>query len=266
MPSVAIRTRINQITILIAVSFLFYQLTDWVEGIWIPYSTIVVAGPISTFLGFEKAKDRFLGTLVGVLVAMCLEFFLRHNPSLVPVAGVVIAMFLGFMVTRPYKYFIIMITICTCMSYTYMNMPYTSFAPISFATDRTIGVFVGVTIFLVLQRFVFGTANAKLELLETSHSTLEKLQNSLQQYQANPDVLTAYQCATDILMNSKDIKSYVGTAHFVLGDKQEGELTYARQVLSLNNRALKILVDEPTVSTQKLEKLLHVVNLKLERQ
>lgn len=266
MPSVALRTRINQITILIAVSFLIYQITAWVEGIWVLYSTIVAAGPISTFLGYEKAKDRFLGTLVGVLAAFCLETFVRHNPSLLPVIAVGIAMMVGFMVTRPYKYFIIMITICTCMSYTYMNMPYTSFEPVSFMIDRTVGVFVGVMIFLVIQEFVFGTANAKLELLETSHGSLKKLQGSLRQFQANPSLMTAYQCATDILMNSKDIKSYVGTAHYVLGTEKGLELRYARQVLLLNNRALKILVDEPAVSMQKVQKLLHIVDLKLERQ
>jgi len=181
MSSVATRTRVNQITIMVGISFLFYSITDWVEGIWIVYSTLVVAGPFSTFLGFQKGKDRFLGTLIGVLVAFCLEYYLRFNPSHLPVVAFLIAIIAGFMVTRPYKYFIVIITICTCMGYTYMNMPYTSFAPTSFVMDRVIGVFVGVSIFYVCQRFIFGTGNSKLELIEEGHETLKKLQTTLMQ-------------------------------------------------------------------------------------
>ncbi len=37
--SVAPRTRTNQITLLVAISFLFYELTNWQQGIWIMMST-----------------------------------------------------------------------------------------------------------------------------------------------------------------------------------------------------------------------------------
>ena len=266
MPSVAIRTRINQITILIGVSFLFYEITNWEEGIWLLYGTIIAAGPISTFLGYEKARDRFLGTLVGVFVAYLLENFLHYVPWLLPVVAVAISVLVGFMATRPYKYFIIMITICVCMGFTYMNVPYTSFEPALFVVDRTIGTFTGVLIFLVIQHFLFGQGNAKLEILEASHGSLTKLQATLRQYQSDPTVMTAYQCATDIFANTKEINNYNRTAHFVFGDHDNAELRYARQVILLNNRALKILVDEPTVSTEKIARLLHIVDLKLERQ
>jgi hypothetical protein len=265
MRSVALRTRINQITIMMGVSFLFYQLTNWEQGVWVLFSTIVVAGPISTVLGFEKSKDRVLGTLAGVLVAFCLEYYIYYMPSQLPIVGVCVAMFVGFMVTRPYKYFVIMITTCTCLGYTYMNMPFTSFEPASYVVYRMAGVFVGVSVFLVLQKFVFGNGNAKLELIETSHNTLLKLQASLRQYQANQTLLTAYQCATDIFSNSTSIKSYVNTSHYVLGSGGQAELRYANKVVMLSNRALKLLVDTPNVSPEKIAKLLHIIDLELER-
>ena len=34
MQSVATKTRVSQITILVAISFLFYEYTNWQEGIW----------------------------------------------------------------------------------------------------------------------------------------------------------------------------------------------------------------------------------------
>lgn len=266
MSSVATRTRVNQITIMVGISFLSYSITDWVEGIWIVYSTLVVAGPFSTFLGFQKGRDRFLGTLIGVLVAFCLEYYLRFNQSHLPVVAFLIAVIAGFMVTRPYKYFIVIITICTCLGYTYMNMPYTSFAPTSFVMDRVIGVFVGVSIFYICQRFLFGTGNSKLELLEEGYETLKKLQTTLKQYRDNPVLMTAYQCAEDVFSNTRDINSYIDTAHYVFGNTTNFELRYAKQVVLLNNRALKLLVDEGPVSGEKIDRLLRIIELKLERQ
>ncbi len=264
MQSVATRTRTNQITILVAVSFLFYELTNWQQGIWVVISTVVVASPFSTFLGFEKAKFRFLGTLVGLLIASGVEIYLRFNPDQLPVVSVLIAFIVGFMATKSYRYFIIMITTCTCLGYTYMNMPYTSFAPLSFLVDRALGVFAGIAIFYAMQRYVFGENNSKLELLEEAHDTLIKLQVTLSEFKAQPTLVSAYKCAADIFANTKDIKNYIGTADMVFS-KQHSETLYARQVLTLNNKAIRLLIDQPVVAMPQIDQLLHVVTLKLER-
>jgi uncharacterized membrane protein YccC len=266
MSSVATRTRVNQITILAGVSILFFQLSNWGHAIWVLYSIMVVAGPFSTFLGFGKAKDRFLGTLVGVFIAFLLESVLRVVPSLLPLTAFSMTLLAGFMVLRPYKYFIIIITTCVCLSYTYMNIPYTNFTPLSFVIERSLGIFFGVLIFLVFQRFVFGSENSKLELLEESHDVLLKLQATLKQYQTAPTLMTAYQSAEDVSVNSKELKGYIESAHFVFGNESNAELCYAKQVVRLNDRAIRLLIDEPTVRPEKVEKLLHVVTLKLERQ
>lgn len=265
MQSVATRTRVNQITMLVAVAFLFYELSNWEQGIWVVLSTVVVAGPFSTFLSFEKARNRFLGTIVGLFVASGVEYYLWFNPSQLPVVAVVIAFVAGFMATKSYRRFIIVVTLCTCLGYTYMNMPYTSFSPMSFFIDRAIGVFVGVLIFFSMQRFVFGNKNSKLELLEESYETLGKLQRTLLEYQGNPSLISAYKCAADIFANTKDIKSYISTANLIFGAGNNQELRYAKQVMTLNSKAVKLLIDAPTVTMSRLDQLLHIVTLKLER-
>lgn len=265
MQSVATRTRVNQITILVGVSFLFYEFSNWQQAIWVVLSTVVVAAPFSTFLSFEKARNRFLGTLVGLVCAFFVEYYLRFNPDQLPVVGVLIAFVAGFMVTKSYRYFIILVTLCTCLGYTYMNVPYTSFAPMSFLIDRAIGVFFGVLIFLLMQQYVFGNGNSKLELLEESVETLKNLQKTLLEYKATPTLVTAYKCAADIYVNTKAIKSYVGAANLVFGYEPTQELRYAKQVVALNNRALSLLIDKPDIETSRLDQLLNVVNHKLDR-
>jgi hypothetical protein len=57
----------------------------------------------------------------------------------------------------------------------------------------------------------------------------------------------------------------MASAHLVLGETNTPEVVYAKQVIRLNDRAVRILIDEPTVAPEKIAKLLHVVGLKLER-
>lgn len=265
MQSVGTRTRVNQMTLLLAVSFLFYQWTNWQHGIWVVISTAVVAGPFSTFLSFEKAQFRFVGTLVGLVIACGVEYYLKFNPSHLPVVAVIIAFVAGFMATKSYRYFIIVITLCVCLGFGYMNMPYTSLTPVLFLVDRAMGVFAGVLIFFAMQQFVFGTSNSKLELVEESYTTLDKLQKTLQEYLGNPSIVTAYKCAGDVVANSKDLNSYIGTAPLVFGADGNQALCYAKQVATLNRRALHLLVDEPTIVRSRMAQLLNVVTLKLSR-
>lgn len=266
MQSLATRNRASQITILIAVSFLFYQLTNWQHGIWVVISTTAVAAPFSTFLSVQKAQFRFLGTLVGLVITCAVEYYVKFNPSHFPVLAVIVGFLVGFMATKSYRYFIIMITLATCLGFSYMNMAYTSLTPVMFLVDRAMGVFVGVLIFLVIQRFVFGNSNSYLELYEESAETLGKLQKTLQEYVANPTLTSAYKCAADIAANSSVLKSYLDTAHQTLGTDKGPVLLYARQVAMLNRRALHLLIDEPSVVMSRIEQLLNVTTAKLARK
>lgn len=265
MQSLATRTRVSQITVLVAVSFLFYQLSNWQHAIWVVISTVVVAGPFSTFLSFEKAQFRFVGTLIGLLVACGVEYYLMFNPSHLPVLAVILAFVAGYMATQSYRYFIIVITLTVCLVFSYMNTPYTSLTPVSFLIDRAMGVSVGVLIFFVMQRFVFGNSNSVRELLEESYDTLEKMEKTLQEYKTSPTLTTAYKCAAEISANTQFLKSYIRTASLTLGESENPALRYAKQVATLSGRGIHLLIDEPTIESSRVDQLLHVVTLKRSR-
>jgi uncharacterized membrane protein YgaE (UPF0421/DUF939 family) len=265
MQSLATRTRVNQITILVAISFLFYQLSNWQHAIWVVISTVAVAAPFSTFLSFQKAQFRFVGTLIGLVVSCGLEYYLKFNPSHLPVLAVIIAFIAGFMAIKSYRYFIIVITVCVCLVYSYMNMPYTSLTPVSFLIDRAMGVFAGVLIFFLMQRFVFGNGNSVRELQEESYETLSKLEKTLQEYKGNPTLTSAYKCAADIAANAQAVESYIGTASLTFGGDGYPALCFAKQVATLNRRALRLLIDEPSVAMDQIDQLLRVVTAKLAR-
>ena len=265
MQSVATRTRVNQITILVTVSFLFYQLSNWQHAIWVVISTVAVAAPFSTFLSFQKAQFRFVGTLIGLVISCGLEYYLAFNPSHLPVLAAIVSFVAGFMATKSYRYFIIVITVCVCLMFSYMNMPYTSLTPVSFLIDRAMGVFAGVVIFFLMQRFVFGNSNSVRELQEEGFETLGKLEKTLQEYKGNPTLTTAYKCASDIAVNTQALGSYIGSASMTFGGDGYPAQCYAKQVATLNQRALRLLIDEPSVAMDRIDQLLRVVTAKLAR-
>lgn len=263
MQSVATRARVSQITILVGVSFLFYQLSNWQHAIWVVISTVTVAGPFSTFLSFEKARFRFMGTMIGLMIACVIEYYLMFNPSHFPVLAVIVAFIAGFMATKSYRYFVIIITLAVCLVFGYMNIPYTSLTPVLFLIDRAMGVFVGVLIFFVMQRFVFGNSNSVRELLEETQDTLSKLEKTLQEYKGNPTLTSAYKCAADIFTNTQTLKSYIDSAGLTFGKNSNPTLRCAKQVATLNRRAVHLLIDEPTVRMDRIDQLLQIVTRKI---
>lgn len=263
MQSLATKIRINQVTLMILVSFMFYELTNWEEGIWVIISTTVVSGPFSTFLTFEKARNRFLGTMMGLLVAAFFEYYLRYNETQLPVVATIIAFMAGFMATKSYQYFLIVITSMICLGFTYMNIPYTSFEPVDFLVARGMGVFTGICIFIFMQKFIFGDKNSKLELLEESYNALSRLKAILKEYKTNPSLEGAFKCSADINSSILTLSSYVKNCNLVFG-KTINETVYAKQVLTLNHRAIKLLIDEPEINEAKLNRLINIVDVKLE--
>lgn len=264
MQSLATSTRIKQIVTLIAISFVVYQFTNWQEGIWILISTVVCCSPFSTFLSFEKARNRFLGTFIGLILAAILEYYLRFNPSQLPVIATIIVFIVGFMATKSYFYFVMVITVTVCLGFTYMNMPFTSFEPASFLFARGMGVFTGIVIFYFTQRFIFGNDNSKIELLEESYNVLISLEQSLANYLTNPSTVEAFKCSSDINGSSTNLNTFILNAPLVFNSVNR-ETIYAKQVSTLCSKAIKLLVDSGSVESDRVEKLLNIVRLKLDR-
>lgn len=265
MQSLATKNRSNQIVILVAIAFLFYELTNWQEGIWVAISAVVVAGPFSTFLSFEKARNRFLGTLVGLMIAACLEYYLRFNPYQLPLIAVLIAMCLAFLSIKDYKYMVIAITVCTCLGFTYMNMPFTSFEPMDFLISRGMGVFVGILIFYVLQRFLFKSSSAKLELTEEANNCLAKIKVSVDNYLNTKTTKSAFEEASNIMIATKDLKGYYNSSDFVFAEKTK-EAIYSKKIITISDRVIKELINTQNVNINQIEKIKRIVELKIQKE
>jgi hypothetical protein len=190
------------------------------------------------------------------------EYYLRFNPSQLPVIAVLLAFFIGFMATKPYQYFIIFITITVCLGFTYMNMPFTDFEPVSFLFARGMGVFTGIVIFFLMQKFIFGDSTSKIELLEEGYQTLQKLSDVLETYFKEPTLYNAVKGAAAIHSNTANLSTYLANTPLVFSTINP-ETIYAQQVFRLNQRAIQLLIDDADVDQQQLHKILRIVRLKL---
>ena len=215
MQSIATKNRINQITVLVFVTFLFYQLSNWVGGFWVPLSAIVIVTPFSTFLTFQKAQNRFLGTIVGLFAAILMQYYLRTFPEQLPIAVVIIAFCLGFVMTKDYKYYIAVVTLAVCLSFSYTNAPYTTFEPSSLFLARLMGVFGAVIIFLFLQTYIFGNNNARLEIDEETMNLCNFIKDKYDTLLANPTTEAAFNTAIEINDAGKTLMQLLETSHLI---------------------------------------------------
>lgn len=241
MQSVATKTRINQITLLIFVSFLFYQLTNWVGGFWVPLSAIVIVTPFSTFLTFDKAKNRFVGTIVGLLSAILLQYYLRIFPDQLPVVVVVLAFVFGFMMTKNYKYLIVFVTLAVCLSLSYSNAPYTSFEPSSLFLARLMGVFGAVFIFFFMQTFIFGKNNARLEIKEESDNLCALIQRKYDALLENATPEAAFNTAIEINTAGKALLQLLQASPLIF-DPSDKALQNPKDVISIKESIVKELL------------------------
>lgn len=221
MQSVATKNRINQITILVFVTFLFYQLSNWVGGFWIPLSAIVIVTPFSTYLTIQKAQNRFIGTIAGLFAAILLQYYIRIFPEQLPVIVVLMAFTLGFVMTKDYKYYIAVVTLAVCLSFSYTNAPYTSFEPSSLFLARLMGVFGAVIIFLFLQTFIFGKKNVQLELKEETDNLSTLIMKKYKLLIENSSPNGAFNVAIEINDAGKVLSQFLETSTLIFDPKDE---------------------------------------------
>lgn len=242
MQSIATKNRINQITLIIFVSYLFYQLSDWVGGFWVPLSAIVIATPFSTFLTLQKARNRFLGTIAGLFLAILLQYYLRIFPEQLPVAVIVVAFVLGFVMTKDYKYNIAIITLAVCLTFSYMNAPFTSFEPSSLFLARLMGVFGAVFIYFFLQTFIFGKSNARLELQEEAANLCALIQNKYTVLMRNSTPEAAFNTAIEINDAGKVLAQLVEASTLVFKSNDKA-IECSSTVLGIQQSIVDALLD-----------------------
>lgn len=241
MQSVATKTRINQITFLVFITFLFYQLTNWVGGFWVPLSAIVIVTPFSTVLTIEKAKNRFIGTIAGLFGAILLQYYLRIFPDQIPVIVVIIAFILGFILNKDYKYYIALITLTVCLSFSYMNSPYTSFEPISLFFARLMGVSGAVFIFFILQTFVFGKNNALLEMQEEMDGLCAFIKKQYDALLLNATPEAAFNTAIQINDAAKRLLELMEASPLIF-DPSEKSLQQSKKLIDIKDSIVKELL------------------------
>ena len=239
--SLAIKNRTYQVTFLISLSFLFYQLTDWVEGMWVPISVITILVPFGTFLSLNKARSRFFGTMLGLFLALMLQYYLRFFPGQMPLVATLFMFVFGFMISKEYKYLVIFITMATCLVFSYMNMAYTSFAPESFLVSRMMGVFTGVALVVTFQTLVFGASNALLELQEEAENLCQLIKTKYSVIAQGTSASEAFNIALDVNNASKSLAIMLESAE-AIDTRNKDLMQYATEVLTLKDAVVNELL------------------------
>ena len=254
MPSLNFQKRILQVVGLIVFSLLVAQVLQWDQGLWIAVSVTAIIGPFSASLTIEKSRNRIIGTIAGLLIATVLEIFLRYNYQLVFLVGIVLAYVLGFAVQQNYRYFIMVVTVAICLNFEYMNLPFTSFEPISFLIARFMAVLTGIALFLFIQKFVFGTQNARVELAESTNQLKTKISDQLLWLSqiSNSQEKSGIDQAMALTTQAGPFEELLAASEFGLGGPCS-ELRVAKQVNRLRHRVVSLLLDFSCAEQEPLE-------------
>jgi|GEM_PF-1871429 len=254
MPSLNFKIRILQVTCLIVVALLVVKLTQWEQGLWVAVSITAIVGPFSTSLSLEKSRNRIIGTIAGLLLATILEMFLRYFYQFVPIVGVFLAYCLGFALQQNYRYFIMVVTVVVCLNFEYMNLPFTSFEPLSFLVARFIAVTLGIALFLFIQKYIYGEKNARQELVESTREVVENISRGLARYLNSAEVkrTSALDLAMELTEQSKSFRELLAASAYGMSESS-AEFTRARKVDRIRKRLIRLLLDRSYSEMKELE-------------
>ncbi|MBT8522455.1 FUSC family protein [Polynucleobacter paneuropaeus] len=244
MPSLNFKIRILQVVWLIVLSLLVAQVLQWDQGLWVAVSVTAIIGPFSASLTVEKSRNRIIGTIAGLLIATVLEIYLRYNYQAVFIVGILLAYILGFTVQQNYRYFIMVVTVAICLNFEYMNLPFTSFEPISFLIARFMAVLAGISLFLFIQKYVYGDHNAKVELAEATQKLTANISNhltALSKLNLEKD-RSGIDQAMELTSQSESFEELLTSSDYGMSESCS-ELTKAKKINKLRRRVTSLLLD-----------------------
>ena len=244
MPSLNFKIRILQVVWLIVLSLLVAQVLQWDQGLWVAVSVTAIIGPFSASLTVEKSRNRIIGTIAGLLIATVLEIYLRYNYQSVFIVGILLAYILGFTVQQNYRYFIMVVTVAICLNFEYMNLPFTSFEPISFLIARFMAVLAGISLFLFIQKYVYGDHNAKVELAEATQKLTANISNhltALSKLNLEKD-RSGIDQAMELTSQSESFEELLTASDYGMSESCS-ELTKAKKINKLRRRVTSLLLD-----------------------
>ena len=148
-----IHLRIIHVTILFAVALFIYQWSEWSDGLWIPISVLAIIGPFRPGLTINKAKQRVLGSIAGLLISILVWFFIHYNYNLLVIIALLLVCAVAFTALQEYTYFIMLVTVMLCVNFDYMNLFFNN--EIVYIANRGMCVLTGVCLCQFFEYFVF---------------------------------------------------------------------------------------------------------------
>lgn len=148
-----IHLRIVHVVIMLATALFIYQFSQWDDGLWIPISVIAIVGPFRPGLTINKAKQRVLGTIAGLLLSVIVWFIIHYNYNLLVIVCLILLYGVAFAALHDYTYFIMLVSIMLCINFDYMNLFFNN--EIIYVVNRGVCVLVGVCICQFYEYFVF---------------------------------------------------------------------------------------------------------------
>lgn len=244
MPSLNFKRRKLQVVGLIVASLLIAQILQWDQALWVAVTVTALIGPFSTSLAIEKSRNRIIGTIAGLLIATVLEIFLRYNYQTVFIVGILLAYILGFTVQQNYRYFITVVTVAICLNFEYMNLPFTSFEPISFLIARFMAVLTGISMFLLIQKYFFGAKNARIELEEATIALANYIQSCLSQYLSDQSkrVIPPVDLAMGLASHAEAFEELLSASPFAI-ELSSIEFRRAVRIDRIKQRSISSLLD-----------------------
>jgi hypothetical protein len=135
-----------------------------------------------------------------------------------------------------------------------MNLPFTSFEPISFLIARFIAVLIGIALFLFIQKFIYGDKNARNELAESTRNLAQSMSEGLSEYLKSDGGKrkSALDLAMEFTEKSKSFNELlVASAYGV--HQSSVELNVAKKIDRIRNRIIQLLLDNSFMETNDCE-------------
>jgi|LauGreDrversion4_2_1035121.scaffolds.fasta_scaffold19574_3 hypothetical protein len=148
-----IQLRIIHVTVLFAVALFIYQWSQWSDGLWVPISVLAIIGPFRPGLTINKAKQRVLGSIAGLLISILVWFFIHYNYNLLVIIALLLVCAVAFTALQEYTYFIMLVSVMLCVNFDYMNLFFNN--EIVYIANRGMCVLTGVCLCQFFEYFVF---------------------------------------------------------------------------------------------------------------
>jgi hypothetical protein len=148
-----IHLRIIHVVAMLATALFIYQFSQWDDALWIPITVLAIIGPFSPGLSINKAQQRVLGSIAGLLLSLIFWLVIHYNYNLLVPLAVVLIYCVAYTLLQEYTFFIMLVTIMLCINFDYMNLFFNN--EIFYLISRGLCVLTGVIICQFYEYCVF---------------------------------------------------------------------------------------------------------------